>query len=181
MLSGAAVALHMAEGTQQMAHDHVRMAVTGATRPGVEHVPARRISPNEWKLVRSPLYAMGAASGDVIRVTNHDTGEFEVVQRGGNVCVQFYLAESDADDAEATERVAKAVERDIEPLGGSIDAHTPGLIAFTIPVDGGFPAIESVFAAASEQYRGAEWQYSNVYNPETGVPLGWWEQQSGGI
>lgn len=158
-----------------MAHEHVRVAVTDATRPGFEKVPARHISSAEWKLLRSPLYATKVAAGDVIRVTNHDTGEFEIVARGGNVCVQFYLGGSDVDDAEATKNAALEIARDIEPLGGSMDAQTPGLIAFTIPVDVGFPAIEGVFAAAAERYTGAEWQYSNVYDPATGHPLGWWE------
>lgn len=172
--SGGVAALRMVEQTRYM-HELVRIAVTDATRPGVEQVPARRVGDNEWQLLRSPLYATEVASGDVIRVINHDSGEFEIVVRGGNVCVQFYLGESDVDDAEATTRIAKAVARDIEPLGGSIDAQTPGLIAFTIPVGVGFPAIERVFAAAAGQYTGAEWQYSNVYDPETGDPLGWWE------
>jgi hypothetical protein len=158
-----------------MAHEHVRIAVTDATRPGVEQVPARHVSDATWQLLRSPLYATGVAAGDVIRVTNHDTGEFEIVARGGNVCVQFYLAKSDVDDAEATMKVAGEIARDIEPLGGSVDAKTPGLITFTIPVDVGFPAIEKVFAAAAERHAGAEWQYSNVYDPATDEPLGWWE------
>jgi hypothetical protein len=158
-----------------MTHEHVRIAVTDATRPGVEQVPARRIRDDEWQLLRSPLYATKVAAGDVIRVTNQDTGEFEIVARGGNVCVQFYMGASDVDDAEATMRAAKTIARDIEPLGGSMDAQTPGLIAFTLPVDVGFPAIESVFAAAAERHSGAEWQYSNVYDPATGDPLGWWE------
>lgn len=156
-------------------HEHVRLAVTGATVPGAEQVPARRISDAEWQLLRSPFYATEVAAGDVVRLTNHDTGEFEIVVRGGNVCVQFYLGESGIDDAEATMRVAMTLARDIEPLGGSMDAQTPGLIAFTIPVNVGFPAIERVFAAAVERHPGAEWQYSNVYDPATGDPLGWWE------
>ncbi|HRK47244.1 MAG TPA: DUF4265 domain-containing protein [Nocardioides sp.] len=157
-----------------MAHEHVSIAVTDATRPGIEQVPARRVGDDEWQLLRSPLYATDVATGDVIRVTNHDTGEFEIVERGGNVCVQFYLGESETDDAEATMRVAKQLARELETLGGTMDAQTPGLIACTIPVDVGFPAIERVLAAAVEGHPGAEWQYSNVYDPATGDPLGWW-------
>jgi hypothetical protein len=108
-------------------------------------------------------------------VTNPDTGEFEIVARGGNVCVQVYLAGSDADDPEATMKVAMEIARSIEPLGGSMDAQTPGLIAFTIPVAVGFPAIEGVFAVAAARHPGAQWQYSNVYDPATGHSLGWWE------
>jgi len=158
-----------------MTHEHVKIAVKDATNPGVERIPACRVGGTEWRLLHSPLYATEVAAGDVIRVTNHDTGDFDIVMRGGNVCVQFYLGESDVDYAEATMRVAKAIAPDIESLGGSVDAHAPGLIAFTIPVSVGFPAIEKVFASAAERYPGAEWQYSNVYNPMTGHPIGWWE------
>lgn len=162
-------------GLKQMAHEHVRIAVADATRPGIEQVPARRISDIEWQLTRSPLYATEVAAGDVIRVINHDTGEFEIVARGGNVCVQFYMGASDVNDAEATTRAAQTIAREIEPLGGTMDAQTAGLIVFTIPVEVGFPAIEGVFVAAVERHPGAEWQYSNVYHPTTGDPLGWWE------
>lgn len=157
-----------------MKHRHIRIAVTDSTRPGAERVPARRLSDSEWQLLRSPLYATEVAAGDVIRMINNDTGDFEIVARGGNVCVQFYLSESEVDDAEATLRVAKAIALELESLGGAMDAHTPGLIAFTIPVGAGFPAIEKVFAAAAARHPGAEWQYSNVYDPVTGDPIGWW-------
>jgi len=158
-----------------MTHEHVRIAVTDAARPGTEQVPARRIGDSEWQLLRSPLYATEVAAGDAIRLTNKDTGEYEIVARGGNVCVQFYLGEADVDDGEATTRAADAIGRDLALLGGTMDAHTRGLIVFTMPVDAGFPAIEKVFAAATARHPGAEWQYSNVYDPATGEPLGWWE------
>lgn len=157
-----------------MVHEHVGIAVTDATPPGVEQVPARRIGDAEWQLLRSPLYATEVAAGDIIRVTSHETGAFEIVKRGGNVCVQFYLRKSDVDNAEATKKIASALCASVESLGGSMDAQTLGLIAFTIPVHVGFPAIEKVFAAAAEQNPGAEWQYSNVYDPATGDPLEWW-------
>ena len=111
------------------------------------------------------------AAGDIIRMTNHDRGEFEIVVRGGNVCIQFYLPESDINDVAAARRVAAEIARDIEPLGGSMDGHTAGLIAFTIPVGVGFPAIESVFANADERHPGRV-AYSNLYDSATGHPLG---------
>lgn len=158
-----------------MNHEHVRIAVTDATEPGVENVPARRVGSNEWQLLRSPLYATTVASGDTVKILNDETGTFEIVTRSGNVCVQFYLGESEADDAGATVAIADAIAPDVESLGGRIDAHTPGLIAFTVPVDVGFPTIEAICAAAVDRSAGAQWQYSNVYDPATGAPLGWWK------
>lgn len=77
-----------------MRHEHARVAVADAPSPGVENVPARRIERDVWQLLCSPLYAMGLAAGDVIRTTDAATGAFEIVARGGNVCVQFYLGEA---------------------------------------------------------------------------------------
>lgn len=160
--------------TESMA-EHVRILVADAKSPGTEAVPARHLGEHQWKLRRSPLYATEVAAGDVIRIFNEETGEFEIIARGGNVCVQFYMADAEADDADATQSEVAAISAEIEPLGGRVDASTPGLIAFTVSVQVGFAAIERVSAAAMARRPGAQWQYSNVYHPTTGEPLGWWE------
>lgn len=166
-----------ADPTSSMKHEHVRITVSDATTPGVEHVPARQLRNGDWELLRSPLYATQVAAGDVVRILDSETGTFEIVTRGGNVCVQFYLHDRDADDAQATEKVARDITRDIASVGGRLDGQTPGLIAFSIPVRVGFPTIEQIFAAAVRRSPGAQWQYTNVYDPKTGVPLAWWETQ----
>ncbi len=155
--------------------DHVLILVDGSANPGREEVPARHVGGCEWELLRSPLYATEVAAGDVIRISDDETGRFEIVRRGGNVCVQLYLADAEADDAEATQSEVEAIRADLEPLGGTVDASTPGLIAFTLAAEVGFSAIELVAAAAVARRPGAQWQYSNVYDPMTGEPLGWWE------
>lgn len=129
---------------------------------GTEDVPARRVGEHEWELLRSRLYATEVAAADVIKVSNDETGEFEVVSRGGNVCVQFYLAEAEASDADATEREVAAIRAEVEPLGGRVDAYAAGLIAFTLSVRVGFFVIEQVSAAAVARRPGAQWQYANV-------------------
>jgi hypothetical protein len=158
-----------------MKHEHVRIAVTDTTTPGVEHVPARKLQDGEWELIRSPLYATQVAAGDVIRILDSETGTFEIVARGGNVSVHFYLCEHDADDAEATARIAKDIAPDIAELRGRMDGQTAGLIVYSIPSGAGFQAIEKVFEAAVRRHLGAQWQYCNVYDPRTGEPLRWWE------
>ena len=100
-----------------MKHDHVNIAVGDAQRPGVEKVPARRVAEHEWKLVRSPLYSMGVAAGDVIRILDATTGAYV-----------------------------------------------------------GFTAIEEAVGAAVGRHPEAQWQYSNVYDPVTGEPIGWWRE-----
>lgn len=159
-----------------MNHDHVLIAVTDADPPGSEHVPARRLSNEEWEITRSPLYATEVASGDIIRTTDADVGGFEIVRRGGNVCVQLYLGENEADDAKATSDLAEEIGVLVKPLNGRVDATTAGLIALTIPVSAGFHTIEGVLEIAVEKSLGAQWQYANVYDPVSGEPLGWWSE-----
>lgn len=159
-----------------MSHDHVLIAVIDADPPGGEHVPARKLSNDEWEITRSPLYATEVASGDIIRTTNTAVGSFDIVRRGGNVCVQLYLGENEADDAKATSVFAEEIGILVKPLKGWVDATTAGLISLTIPVSAGFQAIEGVLEIAVEKSLGAQWQYANVYDPVSGEPLGWWSE-----
>lgn len=158
-----------------MEHEHVGIFVVDAEPSGKEEVPARRLSETEWELLRSPLYAMDVAAGDIIRILDTETGGFEVTKRGGNLCVQFCLGDAEADDVGATARAAEIIESKISPLGGWIDGTTPGLVSCTVGADAGFPAIENVFREAVEQFPEAQWQFANVYDPASGEPLGWWE------
>ena len=166
--------LPMAGQIKLMNHEHVKVAVVGTRTSGVEYVPARKVQGELWELICSPLYAMQLASGDVIKILSSETGTFEIIRRGGNVSVQFYLAENDVDDIQATESVAKEIARDIATLGGRLDGQTAGLIVCTIPVKASFPAIEEVMEAAVRRHPGALWQYCNVFDPDTGEALCWW-------
>lgn len=158
-----------------MAHDHVMVAVDAATTKGVEPVPARHLGDGAWILLRSPLYAMEVAEGDTIRVLDSETGSFEILARGGNVAVQFYLGEKEWNDPQATARAVGEITPRVVEIGGRLDGRTTGLIVYTIPLEIGFPTIEKVFADAVEACPGAQWQYTNVYDAVTGEPLNWWE------
>lgn len=165
----------MEERTELSMHDHVAVAVDGVTTRGVELVPAKLLSDGNWLLLRSPLYAMQLAAGDTIRIANSNVGSFDIVARGGNVAVQFYLSENESNDPEATVQVANRVTPAVLRLGGRLDGQTAGLIVFTIPADAGFSAIEDVFTAAVGESPGSQWQYANVYEATTGEPLLWWK------
>ncbi len=159
-----------------MKHDHVGIAVEGVDVGGFEAVPARRLSDSTWELLNSPLYAMDAAAGDVVKIVDEESGSFEILKRGGNVCVQVYLGELDADDSEATTRLAENLLRLLSPLGGRVAGVTPGLVSFTVPARSGLSAIEAVFNHAADLSKGAQWQYANVYDPATGDQLEWIRQ-----
>lgn len=157
-----------------MSHQHVRIAVTDAKKRGFENVPATLRDDGSWVLMRSPLYATQVAAGDVVRQVNPDDGSFEILLRGGNVSVQFYLADQDADDAQRTKEVAQEILSNLATLNGRLDGATPGLCVFTIPVSVGFSSIEKVFEAAELRFPGSQWQFGNVHDPDSGEPLNWW-------
>ncbi|WP_137940516.1 DUF4265 domain-containing protein [Chitinivorax sp. B] len=165
----------MEERTKVMTHDHVNVAVEGSGTSGVELVPAQHLGDGNWLVLRSPLYALQLAAGDTIRIVNNEVGTFEVVSRGGNVAVQFYLSENELDDPQATTSVANRITPKVVELGGRLDGQTMGLMVYTIPVEAGFPAIENIFAMAIDEFPGAQWQYTNIYDMTTGEPLCWWE------
>ncbi len=158
-----------------MYHKHVRIIVLDADPPGAEDVPARRRDDGVWELLKSPLYATEVAAGDLVKVVQAEHGTFELVRRGGNVCIQFYLAADQASSAKSTRRVVGFLERELKPVGGRVDGQTLGLVSCTVPVSAGFRAIENIFARAVEAFPDAQWQYGNVYDPSSGEPIGWWE------
>ena len=159
-----------------MSHEHVLITVTDADPPGREQVPARRLNDDEWEILRSPLYATEVASGDIIKIINAEKGSFEIIKRGGNVCIQFYLGENDADDVKVTRDLSTKIGNLIEPLNGRVEATTAGLISLVLPVAIGFSKIEEALEVAVEKSPGAQWQYANVYDPVGGEPLGWWNE-----
>jgi hypothetical protein len=160
-----------------MPHNHVKIEVKGSATSGVELVPAQSLGDSNWLLLRSPLYALQLAAGDTIRITDHETGKFEIAARSGNVAIQFYLAEDESDDAHATANVVKKVTPEVVALGGRLDGQTAGLIVYTIPISVGFSAIEMIFEKAINEFYGAQWQYTNIYDVSTGEPLNWWESK----
>jgi len=130
-------------------HTHVFIEVIDAEPAGSELVPARQLGDDSWEISRSPLYATEVAAGDIIKVIDAEKGTFEIIRRGRNIGVQFYLGED--------------------------EATTAGLISLTIPVCSGFPAIEDVLEFTVGKNPGTQWQYTNVFDPITGESLGWWK------
>ena len=157
-----------------MSHDHVMIAVVDADSSGGEYVPACQLSDDTWELLNSPLYAIGLASGDIIKVTNPESGSFEILKRGGNICIQFYMGATHANDLAVTRKVAEEIETQIHSIEGKVDGVTAGLISCTLTVEVGFQLIESIFEALVHESVGAQWQYANVYDFKTGEPLNWW-------
>jgi hypothetical protein len=162
------------EGQINMYHEHVKIVVIATEPPGAEVVPARNCDNEIWEILKSPLYATEVAAGDIIKVVDKELGTFEMIRRGGNVCVQFYLPINKSDCVNLTSSVAEFIEEKLETIGGSIDGRTIGLITCTLPISLGFQLIEDTFIETVSAFPGSQWQFGNVYDPTTGEPLNWW-------
>jgi hypothetical protein len=138
-------------------------------QPVLEKVRARKEPGNNWcRLLHSPLFVTGAACGDLIELLNNNPGRFRVRERSGQLAVR--VLSRDNIDALA-EQLTPAVEKH----DGELDVQTPRALVYSIHVAVGFGEIERVFDNVVSKFEAAQWSYGNVYDPETGVPLNWWE------
>lgn len=129
-------------------------------QPIVEELPAVETARGELRLVRSPAFAKGLASGDKIRLLP-ETQEVELLERSGNLSVRVYT---------------KGDMPALEKLGGELDLHNDRMLVFSSHVSCGFANIERLLEEALARYPDAAWLYGNVYDPSDGVtPLNWWQ------
>jgi hypothetical protein len=131
-----------------------------------EEVLVEPVGPAQYRLLQSPGLALGIAADDVF--SRSSDGNFKVLSRGGNVCIQIF-----ADDVNTIE---KAATQGFKEMGGRLDGRSARQLVYTVPFDVGFPRMEGVLEAVKARFPEAEWYYGNVYDPEDGVtPLNWWK------
>ena len=152
-----------------MSDVHVHLVIHGADAGAKEPVHAEAIGGSRYRLLSSPGFVLGVAAGDEIELLGDD-GQFRVVRRGGNVAVQLFSKEPVHAFRDA---LAAAVR---EALGGVLDGGIERGLVFTIPAAAGFAAIEALFDHEVNARPGTEWMYGNVYDPDSGEPLGWWNE-----
>jgi len=137
-------------------------------QPVFERVPALATGQrNQYCLQQSPLFAIGAASGDVIELMVNNPGRFRVRERSGQLALRVLRRDGVAALAEELTPV-------VEKLGGRLDVESERALVYSVHVAVGFREIERLLDPLI-QAAGASWSYGNVYNPETGEPLDWWE------
>jgi hypothetical protein len=147
--------------------DHVRLlaGTDSSGGPVYELIPAALVEPGVYDVVGSPGLACGCAAGDRIRVASD--GQFDVIRRGGNLCL-VVVPRRPAGQGEIT-----ALRSAFDRLGGLVEMPANGrFIVITVPIAAGFPAVEeaaSAWAASNE----AEWYFGNVHD-ENDRPLNWW-------
>ena len=134
--------------------------------PFVERLQVRVLEDNSCQLVKSPAFIKGLASGDTIKL-DADSGEFEIVQRSGNLSIRVFCR---SDSGEVAERLSPGLEK----LGGELDIETPRMLVYSIHVSCGFEQIERLLKAVEGP--DVAWVYGNVYDPTDGqTPLNWWQ------
>jgi hypothetical protein len=149
-------------------HDHVQLRAGTASsgEPVYELVPVVAVEPDVYDVVGSPVLVYGCAAGDRIRVA--PDGQFEVLDRGGNVCLVIFPS-----DQSTTATNIDQLRASYERLGGTTESPPDGrFIVVTVPVTAGFPAIERAVQDWLTDVEG-EWAFGNVYD-EDDRPLNWW-------
>ena len=120
----------------------------------------------QCRLVKSPAFVKGVASGDKIKF-NPETQQFELSERSGNLCIRVFSR---------TEMgmLSELLTPEMEKLGGELDIETSRLLVYSIHVSCGFSAIESLLEKHVKMPNYG-WMYGNVYDPNDGItPLNWW-------
>jgi hypothetical protein len=134
--------------------------------PVVERLQVQVNEDHSCRLVRSPAFIKGIASGDTIKVDN-DKGEFTLMQRSGNLAIRVFCR---GDSAAISDQLTPQLEK----LGGELDMESPRLLVYSIHVSCGFEAIEKILNSVCDGANSV-WYYGNVYDPTDGqTPLNWW-------
>ncbi|MFA7554887.1 MAG: DUF4265 domain-containing protein [Spongiibacteraceae bacterium] len=129
---------------------------------------------NSYQLLKSPMFVRGIARADVIEPMTEPKGAFKVLAHSGNLCVRVYSKQS------FNNQPMVALEQEltsaIEKLGGDLDIKEPNALVYSIHVSCGFNNIEQMLNEATVAFQDVAWFYGNVYDPETGEPLDWWQE-----
>lgn len=133
----------------------------------------RETEPNTFRLLKSPVFVRGLARGDVIRQMDKPRGAFQVVKHGGNLCVRVFSKRDFTEPALTPMR--ESLVSEMEKLGGDVDVSEQHVLVFSIHVGCGFSAIENLLDQQLQPHLEVNWIYGNVYDPETGEPLDWWQ------
>lgn len=138
-------------------HTHVRVVAGIASngKPVYEVLPSRRLEHDDYEICGSPGLAYGFAAGDHVRVM--DDGTFEVLARGGNLCLRLYPTVRPSDSSVAALRSA------VEHFDGLVEMPADRrFIVITVPVAAGLHAAGKAADGWAVEH-GCPWEYGNVY------------------
>ncbi len=142
----------------------------GKQPDGQSVVEQVRVVPTEndrFRLVQSPAFVQGLASGDEIRYDEKDNS-FELVSHSGNLCLRVLARQG-------LELIRDNLNAELIKLGAELDYANERLLVYSIHVSCGFKEIEAVLNKHVGKDENSLWRYGNVYDPSDGsTPLNWW-------
>ena len=59
-------------------------------KPVQEEVLVQPLEAEQYKVLQSPGFVLGITAGDVIKFIPSSSGKFELLSRGGNICIQIF-------------------------------------------------------------------------------------------
>ena len=137
----------------------------------MEHVEAYALEKDDYyELIKSPLFVRNLAQGDIFHLHNDDSGRVDVIQRSGKLCIRVYRKENIAE-------LELRLTPEVEKLDGSLDIQADRALVYSLHVNNGFGAIETLFDGIMSEFTDSVWYYGNIYDPADGItPLNWWDE-----
>ena len=149
-------------------HVLLRVGERSSGEAAFEPVHALPLRGRQYLLEFSPGLAYGLAAGDEFELA--DDGTYQILKRGRNIAVRVFFDQPIQQRSQELTSLVLA-------LGGRLDGSTNQGLAYTIPIEAGFKAIESVFTAFVEANQSTIWEFGNVY-ADDGRPLNWWQSDA---
>ncbi len=128
---------------------------------------------DSFQLLKSPVFVRGIARADVVQKMDKPEGAFKILQHGGNLCIRVFSKQSLS--SPQCEELQQRLTLAIEKLGGDLDIKEDRVLVYSIHVSCGFNAIEKILEQELGNREDMVWYYGNVYDPDTGEPLNWWQ------
>ena len=133
----------------------------------VEHIRVSKTENDSYRLVQSPAFVPGLASGDEIKYDPKDNS-FALIAHSGNLCVRIFARNN-------IDLIRDNLRARIEKLGGALDFVNERMMIFSIHVSCGFKELEKILNTYVTEASQSTWVYGNVYDPKDGTtPLNWW-------
>jgi hypothetical protein len=149
-------------------HVLLRVGEKASGEAAFEAVHVLPLEGRQYLLEFSPGLAYGIAAGDEFELS--DDGTYRILKRGGNIAARAFFDQSIQQRSQELTSLVLA-------LGGRLDGSTNQGLAYTIPLEAGFKAIESVFTQFVAANAGTIWEFGNVY-ADDGKPLNWWQSDA---
>jgi len=133
-----------------------------------EQIRVQLTDKKTYRLVQSPAFVPGLASGDEISFDAKDNS-FELLTHSGNLAIRVFAKMH-------IDTIKDDLCAQLEKLGGELDFANDRMLIFSIHVSCGFTEIEKILNRRVGEHTQSAWFYGNVYDPKDGVtPLNWWQ------